>query len=539
MSDKLVSGQNSRLISVAPSNQTQFKPGQKCIIDLDESLGYVKGRDSYIAIDIVNTSTNKDRWAFPNGVGASALVSRVDIYSRASGQLLESLSNYNQISSMDTQFSHDDWKHLERLEGVGSPVNQWTNAYLAGGGEYSGVSNMDASNIVNNMVSPLNEDGTPAYVPRRFCIPLKSGLFSRWWDDEKLCPVLNFGGLRVEITWASVGQVCKRLGYKNTGPAPGADNFIIRNTEDNPIPCHNQAGVSNFVDTLQTDERGYFSSRHDTGLCVGNKIDITYNPGTGAETHTRTITGFTENQGGTAGKMRIAVDGAGFPAGITDVSFKLNVASGCNYRVDKVDMRVLQMVVPKEGMDKLAKPMKYEFTSYDHFLNTLPVGVLRHQVPIASVASKAVCMLSQFTNASTEEDSYKMSYYSGVKPLENHLNSVQYFINNRLYPLQAYNPSNLEDKPLVLNELRKALRTINKEPQNLGNAERGNLNDYSNVFLVSRELARGDYVFDLRNAEPEIRMAFSAVRADVNRINSYVFSKKVVDVSPQGLMVEL
>ena len=83
------------------------------------------------------------------------------------------------------------------------------------------------------------------------------------------------------------------------------------------------------------------------------------------------------------------------------------------------------------------------------------------------------------------------------------------------------------------------MRTINKVPQNLGSGERGNLNDYSNTFLVSRELARGDFVFDLRNSEPEIRMGFSNTRTDVNRVNTYVFSRKIIDVSPSGLMVEL
>ena len=156
--------------------------------------------------------------------------------------------------------------------------------------------------------------------------------------------------------------------------------------------------------------------------------------------------------GGTAGEVNITVDGPVLSAGDvgTGGQLVLDASSKCNYKVESVELRVLQMVVDKSGMDKLSKPMKYEFTSYDHFLNTLPVGVLRHQVPITSVASKARCMISQFTNSSTEEDAYKMSYYSGVKPLENHLNSVQYFINNRLHPLQAYDPGNKADKPLSL-----------------------------------------------------------------------------------------
>ena len=537
MSASIVSSNNSRLISVAPSNATQFNPGQKCIIDLDESLGYIKGRDSYLAVDIQNTSINKDRWSFPNGVGVSSIIQRLDIYSRSTGQLLESLPNYNQVCGFETQYTHDDFTHLERTECVGSPSNQYTNAYLNGGGDYSKVSNLEPSDIVNNLVSPLNEDGSNAYVPRRLCVPLKSGVFSRWWDTEKLCPILNLGGLRLELTFAPVGQVCKRLGYKNNTGTAAADDFIVRNTNIDEIALVQVVG-GNVVTTNNAQNRGSFTDLHNTGLCVGNKIVFTYDIGGVSTVINRSITAL--GAGTLASEVDITVDGAVLVAGDAMVGqLKIDVTSPLNYKVDSVELRVLQMVVPKDGMDKLSKPMKYEFTSYDHFLNTLPTGVLRHQVPVSSVASKARCMLSQFTNATNEEDSFIMSYYSGVKPLENNLNSVQYFINNRLHPLQAYNPGNLNDKPLTLNELVKALRTINKTPQNLGSGDRGNLNDYSNTFLLARELARGDFVFDLRNAEPEIRLSFSATRADVNRVNTFVFSRKVVDISAQGLMVEL
>ena len=190
-------------------------------------------------------------------------------------------------------------------------------------------------------------------------------------------------------------------------------------------------------------------------------------------------------------------------------------------------------------MDKLAKPMKYEFTSYDQFFNTLPTSVLRHQVPIQSVATKGRSIFTHFVDSSTEATRDLKSYYSGASPTELNLNSVQLFINNRLYPLQSINPQKYQDKPLMLNELVKALGSINKLAMNLGSNEKGQLEDYSNTFLYARELARGDFVYSLRNAEPEVRLGFSATRTNPIRCNSFVFSRKVVDVSPQGLMVEL
>ena len=128
-------------------------------------------------------------------------------------------------------------------------------------------------------------------------------------------------------------------------------------------------------------------------------------------------------------------------------------------------------------------------------------------------------------------------FYNGILPNDANLNSVVYFINNRLYPLRAYNPQNKADKVLSQNELVKAFRALGKQPTNLGNADYGNLENYSNTPLICRELARKGMVFDLRNAEPELRLEFSGARNNVLRANTYVFSKKIVQTTATGVQV--
>ena len=117
------------------------------------------------------------------------------------------------------------------------------------------------------------------------------------------------------------------------------------------------------------------------------------------------------------------------------------------------------------------------------------------------------------------------------------VNDVVWFVNNRLYPLRSYNPQSNKDKVLTLNELNKALQAIGKSPVNLGDNEFGNLSGYSNTFLLCRELAREGFVFDLRNAEPEVRLSFSGARTSILRANTFVFSKRIVQTSAQGVQV--
>ena len=539
MTDKIVSSHNSSWVSLVPTTQTQFSESGQMIFELDESLGYIKGRDSYLVLDVKNTTTDFSRWSFPNGVGASALIKRVEIYSRSTGQLLEALHNYNMWAGIESQYSRDDFSSKQRREGTGSPSYQYNNGYTTAGAEYRQLAQMHPAEIVNSLVSPLGSDEkTPKYFARRFCIPVKSGIFSRWWNEEKLCPVLNFGGLRMVFTFAPNEEVCKRPGFVPRLPAD-TKPLLARSLVSVGIKCLNQGGGS--LDNFQTNdthETGYFDKNQDLGLVVGQKITITSGPGGARVSATKTITDIAA-EGGTAGRWKITITPASAAPLEDDLIITADTSVKPSYEVVNAELRVLQMVVARDGMDKLSKPMKYEFCSYDAFLNTLPTGVLRHQVPIPSVASRAKAVFSHFVGSNNEALQDDKTYYSGLSPTELNLNSVQLFVNNRLYPLSAINPDKNKDKPLSLNELVKSMNAISKAPMNLGSNEKGQLLDYSNTFLYSRELARGDFVFELQNAEPEVRMSFSGTRANICRVNTFVFSNKVVNTTPQGILVEL
>lgn len=541
MTDKIVNSQNSSFISLVPTTQTTFTENGQMIFEVDESLGYIKGRDSYLVLDVENTSADFSRWSFPNGVGASALIKRLEIYSRSTGQLLEALDNYNMWCGIENQYMRDDFSMEQREQGVGTPTFQHVNGYDGAGTVFRNQVNLDPTLIENSMVSPIQSDGkTPKYFNRQFVVPIKSGIFSRWWDSEKLCPVLNFGGLRMVFTFAPNSEVCTRLGFAPKLPAD-AKSGLVRSLVSDGIKVLANGGPTppGLIETDPAEERGYLPNIKDCGLVVGMKVTLkgTIN-GTASSTANFTITDIAKHPTA-VGRLQFSVSGTAVPTFGADCSLFVDTSEHPKFKVNKAELRVLQMVVPKDGMDKLAKPMKYEFTSYDNFFNTLPTSVLRHQVPIQSVATKGRFIFTHFVDSSKEANQDHKSYYSGTSPTEIHLNSAQLFINNRNYPLQAIDPRKYHDKPLMLNELVKALGSINKSAMNLGSNEKGQLEDYSNTFLYARELARGDFVYSLRNAEPEVRLGFTQTRSSPIRCNSFVFSRKVVDVSPQGLMVEL
>ena len=235
--------------------------------------------------------------------------------------------------------------------------------------------------------------------------------------------------------------------------------------------------------------------------------------------------------------LKITLDSViGAGASLAEVKFKFT--SDDRAATVRPTLKIVSVNVPNaQSIAKL--PFNYQFTGYDLFVNTLPASSLRHQQDINSVQSKAVCMNSMYVNVNNEQDRVASSYFTGATPTDLNLNSVQYFINNRLYPVQEYNPQPKEERIVNENENVKALRTINREPKNLGDNDGANLEVYTNTYLHSRELARNQYVFDLREAEPQIRTGYSGARGQNHTINTFVWSKRIVNVSNDGMRVIL
>ena len=114
-----------------------------------------------------------------------------------------------------------------------------------------------------------------------------------------------------------------------------------------------------------------------------------------------------------------------------------------------------------------------------------------------------------------------------------------------MMPLNAYNPNPKGDKVITLNEVVKAWSSIGVQCKSLGSGEYADLDIYTNRFMIARQLARDGSVFNLQNAEPQIRLTFTAPRGvDAhniarNNINmlSYVFSKQIISISDSGLQI--
>ena len=495
----------SKFISLVPTNGTEFDvtSGQKVIFEIQPSVGLVKGRDSYLVLDILNNSSDNKRLMLPPTAGADGIISRIDIYSLRTGQHLETLQNYNQFSALANQYLFEDKTNLQSLQGCGEKVFAMEDR----GGTHEPCRN-DSENVNNNMLSPINTSGELIGNFRRYTVPLKAGIF-RYWDEERLCNVVGLQGLRIELTLEDPKESCFQMTSKDDS-GNTADPFV------NGIACGDLAAPGFGLQT--NNDFGI----NGCALAVGNQVTISSNI---ADLET-TINAIAPN-----GK-KLDITLAAQHGASTGNVIKLRGET----RALKVrpEFKILSIAPPPNLMNSMMKGFNYEFTSYDHFIDNIPANARKHLIELNSVATRATCVMTQFSDVVDLEGPVSSSYYTGEMPSELNLNSVVYFLKSRLVPVRPYNPQVNQEKIVSQHELVKSWNAINKDSKDLGNFDGKNADNYTNTFVIGRQLARQPYYYDLGNAEGQIRLGFSGARTNDTLANTYIWSRKIATVSEQG-----
>ena len=532
------SSTNAKLLSIIAENGTSFRPNQKIIFNIDPSVGWVKTKESYLVFDILNNSASNMRLMLAEA-GISSLIKRVDIYSKESGTLLETLQDYNKWTATQLQYSNDDKTNIINMEGVPAPSNQSKSSIAGTPRTYRASLRKYWEEPANGRVSSVSGGATegavivPNFTSTRFITPLRCGIF-REWDDEKLIPVLMLGGLRIEITLAPVQEVWTtgNIGvynnsvgvYAGSADCKASPNAVSVVGTRNYINFRVGAGAIGVCSS--TDTEFLMACPCEPSACpfaVGNKVVVF---GVDAGTTSRQVATSIVSVKKTGNSVTIeTADAVG-----TDIASVLTIyydmSNGAmneqdlDYRVTNTEFRIMRE-------DPNNVPMKntdFIFTTYDLFRDTIPQNQLNFTTDITSTSSQALSLFTMYENPRENalQNLGLSNYYGGLTAGETGflMDSVVYFINNKLYPLRPYNPQAVGDKVITQNELVKAWGTINITPKCLGSAVCADSTIYCNRFLHARELARGQAVFNLQNAEPQVRLTFSAERGNNVRGNA-------------------
>ena len=266
-----------------------------------------------------------------------------------------------------------------------------------------------------------------------------------------------------------------------------------------------------------------FSDFNSTGLAVGNQVTITSNV---ADLNT-TINAIQDVGGGEI-QFTLAAQQA------TSNGIKIVLRNDTRALKIRPEFKILTVAPPPALINEMMKGFNYEFTTFDHYIDNIPANARKHLIELNSVATRAVCVLTQFSDVTKLGGLRNSSYYDGEAPSESNMNSVVYFLKSRLVPVRPYNPQVNVEKIVALNEVVKSLNSINKEAKDLGSFEGKDAENYTNTFMVGRQLARSPYYYDLGNAEGQIRLGFSAGRTNDMLADTFIWSRKIVSVSESG-----
>lgn len=514
---------NSRFIALSPENGTEFSAGQKIVFEVKPDISFIKGKDSYISLDLENNSDNGAMANPPMLPGANGVIERMDIFSLESGQLLESLNNYNLWSAIENQYLPEDANQTQIKQGTGQPFR----AYIISSNAETKVLTrnlefLQATELGATALSTIDSAGRDVSMTHRYVIPIRAGVFNHYSKSEKLTPNILYGGLRVEITLARVEHgLSKVKSVMDDGTSFEAVSYATG------IPVDDPGGSTDVV--VSADCR----DAQQLGFKVGQNVTIQNSDQ--SQNHTRTINSITHG----ANKMTLGVSGGNMTIAANNPRIfhpadRLNLS----YKVKNPELKVLEVVPPQEMMRQVIKESQIDFISYEVFVDNLPTTSLNHQVEFPSVASKGKAIFTHYIPDDTGNDNFTPTYYAGASPTETNLNSVQYFLNNKLYPLRAYNPNSFNDRIVAYNEMVKAFNAIGLKVNKLGDSAL--MGDYTFTYLTARELARGEqFVYPLKDAEAQLRLEFSEARATNHKLISFVFSVRSVMVSDTKLAVEL
>lgn len=384
------------------------------------------------------------------------------------------------------------------------------------------------------------------------CLPnanIADHVFIQGEGDYALDPIAP-GSLAVEITDTAVnvtnvkykiGDLVTIYGIMNAAPAnipakitsfgTNIGKLVLNLTKPDGTAIGGE--FTHQVDPANVRFTNSNVSVENSGFVVGNVCDIvsTTDPmPAGYPSQNKTITAIEFDN--TEKRVKVTFSPNDVPAGGTDLKIKLSAVDK-SYRVEPT----LNFLSVMPSAPPSVKNFKYQFTTYDFYINTIPSASRNFQIEIPSVSTMAKAIFTTYANGNKLDDNENSQLFVGDFPEESFIDSIQYYIDNRYQPVRAYNPAVTVDKVINQHELQKALTVINRLPQSMGDNSGANLNGYTNQYLHALRLAKDPFIYDLSQAEPQIRLGFSAGRTYNMNAYTFVFSNKIISVDQSGVSV--
>lgn len=519
---------NVRYSSILPMGKTaDYIESQKVQFEIPPDIGYIDGKQSYIYMEVENTSTVKNSSTgapvvMPNvpvmlqpHLGASALVRRLQLTSK-NGVELEDIDGYNTYVGLLNSYTHDrdEYQAMGLVEGVvGHSAAKHNRSVLKPDVHYFAPSpNTNTANVAV---------GGNVAVTASFCMPIHSGLFSGLGDDEEkqAYPNLPIGGsiLNLYLEDAKVA-LCEQASafYKDTATI-GDTQFVYKDASEK-VACSditaNVASITISSDVMNFNVLSPQFKELTEQYGVANSV---YKPGTvievfdsaGTYSHSRTVS--TVEKDGNNLKLNLVA--ATTPA-ITGPQIAIGTVVP-SYNISKIELRVLETV--PSNPEALRRAVNNGINYKSVLLNKLSqASALKNS--ILNIPASMTRALSIFTAPCIQDD---LETFTGgdnlnslVYPqLEASLTyDYQYQVRQFLIPNRKVSIANIanndNDNSILYQQLQMAFRPV-QEARCLNDTVGGNNLPLTNPVCIPLLLAPVGSSYKLLDSEPQLRYTSS------------------------------
>ena len=201
-------------IDIPSSNGLSYSTGRTIIVEVPETVGFMSPADSYVKFDLTLSEATAAVGAGCSylkcrpDAGVSALFESVRVYSRRTGELLDSIDEYGSYVAQRMHYSMNEPQKAKRgmTEGIEDPQVIVGSAYF----QNDAVAAADGQ-VRGTAAAPNN----PNFTRTTFCMPLRVGMFS----SMQAVPVAALGGLRIEIDTVRQAEkaLCRLPGHSFSG----------------------------------------------------------------------------------------------------------------------------------------------------------------------------------------------------------------------------------------------------------------------------------------------------------------------------------
>ena len=552
---------NVRYSSILPMGKTgNYTEEQKVQFEISPDIGYIDGKQSYLYMEVENTSTmtNSSTGAVQDTkhvpvmlqphLGASALVRRLQLTSK-SGVELEDIDGYNTYCGLLNSYTHDrdEYQAMGLVEGVvGHSARKDNRSVLNPAVHYFSPQ----PDIVKNDDEAI---GGNVSITASFCMPIHLGLFSGLgdYDEKQAYPNLPIGGsiLNVYLEQAKIAM-CEMASSFYRESADGDTEFNYKDATERVEVDDYTAGDTTIKIKLtehdQDSSAPQFQQLDDQfGAAVsvfkqGSIIELfTSAPAFSEE---KTVKDVKVNAG--TGQLELELTA---PLANTVAGGSVRVGNITpNFNISKIELRVLETIPTNPQALRTAVNNGINYKSV--LLNKLSqASALKNS--ILNIPASMTRALSVMTTPNIQDN---LETFTGggalnslVYPqLESGLTfDYQYQVRNFLIPNRKVSIANIannaNDNAILYQQLQMAFRPV-CEARCLNDTVNGNNEPLSNPVVIPLLLAPEGSSYKLLDSEPQLRYTSSdAGNTKAKLFHIYVNHVRTLKANAQSGNVEV